>query len=125
MRRRMTLIVAGVAALAALALGGAAIAGATQGDERDDAEQTLTGAAAERASAAALKATGGGSVTELERDPEGGRTYEVEVKKPNGATVDIDLDSAFKVVAVDEDADEANESAEANEQSGLGRLSSS
>ena len=115
MRKRLTLIVAGVAALAVLALGGAAIAGATQGDEGDDAEQTLTGAAAERAKTAALKATGGGSVTELERDPEGGRTYEVEVKKPNGATVDIDLDSAFKVVAVDEDADEANERSDSDD----------
>jgi uncharacterized membrane protein YkoI len=111
-RKRLTLIVAGVAAVAAFALGGAAIAGATQGDE---GEQTLTGAAAERAKAAALKETGGGSVTELERDPEGGRTYEVEVKKPNGATVDIDLDSAFKVVAVDEDADEANEQSDSDD----------
>lgn len=107
MRRRLTLIVAGVAALAVLALGGAAIAGATQGD--DEGEQTLSGPAAERASAAALRATGGGSVTEVERDPEGGRLYEVEVKKADGSTVDVELDSSFKVVGEDRDKDDGAE----------------
>jgi hypothetical protein len=104
-------IVAGVGALAAFALGGAALAGATQGSEEDADEPTLSGRTAEQAEAAALKETGGGSVTELKHDPEDGRIYEVEVKKPNGAVVDIDLDSSFKVVAVDEDTDEATENA--------------
>jgi uncharacterized membrane protein YkoI len=109
-RRRVMFIVAGIAALAAFALGGAALAGATQGgDDAEEGETTLTGQAAEQARAAALKETGGGTVRELERDPEGGRVYEVEVKKPDGSVVDLDLDGSFKVVAVDEDADEANE----------------
>jgi Peptidase propeptide and YPEB domain len=110
-RRRLMFIVAGVGALAAFALGGAALAGATQGSEEDADEPTPTGQAAEQAKAAALKETGGGSVTELERDPEEGRVYEVEVKKPDGSVVDIDLDGSFKVVAVDEDTDEATENA--------------
>jgi hypothetical protein len=112
MRRRMTLIVAGVAALVAFALGGAAIANATQGSEGDDGSQPVSGAAAERAEAAALAQAGGGSVTELARDPEGARIYEVEVKKPDGSIVDIDLDRSFKVLAAENDSDEANESAE-------------
>jgi uncharacterized membrane protein YkoI len=109
MRRRVTFIVAGVAALAAFALGGAAIAAATQGDEGDEREQSLSGRVAERAQAAALRATGGGSVTEMERDVEDGRTYQVEVRKPDGSTVDVDLDSSFRVVETDVDGPEASE----------------
>jgi uncharacterized membrane protein YkoI len=109
-RRRVMFIVAGVALLAVFAFGGAALAGATQGgDDAAEGETTLTGEAAEQARAAALKETGGGTVRELERDPEEGRVYEVEVKKPDGSVVDLDLDASFKVVAVDEDADEAGE----------------
>lgn len=108
------LIVAGIAALAAFALGGAALAGATQGAEEDADEQSFSGSGAEQARAAALKEAGGGTVTGLERDPEGARTYEVEVRKPDGSVVDIELDQAFKVLAVDGDSDGANEN-EANE----------
>lgn len=107
----MTFILAGVAALAAFALGGAAIANATQGDEGDEAEQGLSGQVAERAQAAALKETGGGSVTEMERDVEDGRTYQVEVRKRDGSTIDVDLDSSFRVVATDVDGPEASENA--------------
>jgi uncharacterized membrane protein YkoI len=99
-RRRLTFIVATVAALAILAVGGVAVAGATQGD---DDEQPFTGQVAEQAKAAALKEAGGGSVIEMERDVEDGRTYQVEVRKADGTTVDIDLDGDFKVVAVDSD----------------------
>jgi hypothetical protein len=108
-RRRLTFIVATVAALAILAFGGVAIAGATQGD---DDEQPLSGQVAEDAKAAALKEAGGGSVTEMERDVEDGRTYQVEVRKADGTTVDVDLDAAFKVVAVDSDKPGQNEEAQ-------------
>jgi uncharacterized membrane protein YkoI len=108
-RRRIAFIVAGTAALAAFALGGAAIAGATQGGESDEAEQGLSGQVAERARAAALKETGGGSVTEMERDVEDGRTYQVEIRTADGSTVDVDLDASFKVVEVDVDGPEASE----------------
>jgi uncharacterized membrane protein YkoI len=105
MRRRMTLIAAGIAGLAALGLGGAAIANATQGD--DGAK--LTGATLQRASAAALKATGGGKVNESEYDSEDGATYELEVTQPDGTTVDVRLDSAYKVVAIEDDHEEPND----------------
>ena len=63
MKRRTTKIAAGLAAIAALALGGAAIANATQGGGGK-----LTQGEAAKASAAALRATGGGKVQAYERD---------------------------------------------------------
>jgi uncharacterized membrane protein YkoI len=106
MRRRVILIAAGIVAVAALALGGAAIANATMGDDGE----ALTGATLQRASAVALKATGGGRVTETEHDSEKGATYEVEVTKADGTQVDVRLDGSFKVVAVDGDHEEQNDS---------------
>jgi uncharacterized membrane protein YkoI len=106
MRSQVKKIAAGIAALAALALGGAAIANATGGG--GDGDQSLSGATAERASAAALKATGGGEVTASELDNEKGATYEVEVKKTDGSTVDVRLDKSFGVIAIDGDSEEAD-----------------
>ena len=103
MRKRTTIVIASVVALVALALGGAAIANARQGD--DGAK--LSGATLSRASTAALKATGGGEVNATEYDSEKGATYEVEVTKPDGSTVDVRLDEAFKVVAIDGDSEDA------------------
>jgi uncharacterized membrane protein YkoI len=102
MRKRVTIVVASIAALVALALGGAAIANARQGD--DGAK--LTGATLSRASAAALKATGGGEVNETEYDSEQGATYEVEVTKLNGSTVDVRLDDSYEVVAIEGDSED-------------------
>lgn len=107
MQKRLTKIVIGASALAAFALGGAALAGATGGDDSEGPDQALSGTVLEQASAAALQATGGGTVNETERDSEGGATYEVEVTKENGSTVDVRLDAGFDVVAVEgEDGDE-------------------
>ena len=106
MRRRLTLIGAGAVALVALALGGAAIANATMGDDGE----ALTGSDLQRATAAALAAAGGGRVTETEHDSEGGATYEVEITKPNGSEVEVRLDSSFKVVSVEGDREERGES---------------
>jgi uncharacterized membrane protein YkoI len=106
MRRRVTLIVAGVAGIAVLALGGAAIANARQGDDGEP----LSGATLQRASAAALKATGGGRVTETEHDSEDGATYEVEVTKADGSQVDVRLDGSFDVVTVEGDHEEDSDS---------------
>ena len=94
----------GVAALAALALGGAALAGATGGGD-----DSLSGDIASRAKAAALQATDGGKVSEMERDGEKGATYEVEVTKPDGSQVDVRLDERFGVVAIDSDEEHAGD----------------
>ena len=98
-------IAAAVAALAALALGGAAIAGATGGedDDRGDGDGALSATTAKRAGQAALQATGGGSLGQMERDGEKGATYEVEVTKTDGSQVDVRLDERFKTVAIDSD----------------------
>lgn len=108
MRRRLTMILAGLAALAALALGGAAIANAT-GLVGDDEEQ-LSGSEADRAGAAALRATGGGSVLESERED---GAIEVEVRKPDGTVVEVQLDSSYRVVGVgDEESNEDDDGSE-------------
>ena len=88
------------AAVLAAALGGAALAGAATGDD-----QALTGSTLDRASKAALDATGGGHVNQTERDGENGATYEVEVKKPDGSQVDVRLDDNFKVVVIEPDGE--------------------
>jgi hypothetical protein len=104
MKTRGRKIAAGIAALAALALGGAAIASATGGSD-----QQLSGDTATKASAAALKAVGGGKVTGSEQDGEKGATYEVEVTKTDGSVVDVRLDASYKVVAVDGDSERADD----------------
>ena len=99
-----------VAALAALALGGAALAGAANGgDDAGDDGGALTGSTLDRASKAALAATGGGEVNETERDNENGATYEVEVAKPGGGQVDVRLDEQFKVIVVEGDHEDEGE----------------
>ena len=102
---KKTLVI--VAALAALALGGAALAGAASGDDDGPGDDggALTGTTLDRASKAALDATGGGKVNETERDGENGATYEVEVAKTDGSQVDVRLDDQFKVVVIEGDSE--------------------
>jgi peptidase YpeB-like protein len=114
MKTRRMKIAAGIAALAAFALGGAAIAGA--GGAFDN-EESLKGQELARASAAALKATGGGTVNATERDSEKGAVYEVEVTKNDGSTVDVRLDGSYGVVAIDTDS-ETNDSGDTGEDAG-------
>lgn len=104
LKGRMARIAVGLGALTAFALGGAAIAGATQGS--DEAERSLQGPEADRARAAALQATAGGTVQGVERDSEKGATYEVEVRKADGSTVDVRLDGSYKVVTIDGDTED-------------------
>ena len=156
MRNRITKVFAGLAALAALALGGAALAsgqgsqqpanpsapaqqqevgadtdsiqdengkddatepaGAEEQDgadtdsvqdENGKSDDTLpAGATADKATAAALKAAGGGRANAVERDGEKGATYEVEVTKPDGSTVDVRLDANYGVVSIDSDSEQ-------------------
>jgi uncharacterized membrane protein YkoI len=96
-----TMGIAGLALAAALALGGGAVALAAG----DDGEGTVTGPDADRAAAAALAETGG-TVNAVERDSEGGATWEVEVTRPDGTTVDVRLDARYRVVAVDRDGED-------------------
>lgn len=106
MKKRMLKIAAGVAAVAALALGGAAIAGAS--GAFDDGSPSVPAPQADQASAAALRITGGGTANSVERDAENGGTFEVEVTKPNGSTVDVRLDGSYGLVVTEGDSEAAD-----------------
>ncbi len=97
------------AAIAGLAGGGAAIAGAAGGDDEggpDDGSGTpVTGSALDRASAAALEETGGGTVSGSEIDDEEGY-YEIEVARDDGSQVDVHLDRDFNVINAESDGGE-------------------
>ena len=122
MRNIRSMLVTGTA-VAAAAVGGAAIANATtstsstpagsnstgapaatrpnlpaHGTARhEDAEKPVTGAAAEKAKAAAVKSLGGGTAGTVTTNYTGGG-YEVDVTK-NGTTTEVHLDSSFNVQA--------------------------
>jgi uncharacterized membrane protein YkoI len=96
---RKTLIT-GAVVVAAIAGGtGVAVAGG------DDGEGQATGAGADQAKAAALKLVPGGTANAVERDGEKGATWEVEVRKPDGSTVDVRLDADYGKVAIDSDSE--------------------
>ena len=95
-----------VGVIAVLATGGAAIAGATGGDD-DGSDRAITGGALERASQAALEETGGGKVTETEAGDEESY-YEVEVTKADGSQVDVQLDRDFRVVGSETDREDGD-----------------
>jgi uncharacterized membrane protein YkoI len=107
MNRRMLKTLAAVGSALALALAGAAIARAA--GAFDDADSQLTGSQADRAKAAALRITGGGQANAVEQDSEAGATYEVEVTRPDGTTVDVSLDENLELVVIDGDS-ETNDS---------------
>jgi len=107
MKDKLKGIFIAVAAVAALAIGGAAIAGAAGGDD-DATDKPITGSALSKASAAALDHTGGGSVTETEAGDEEG-AYEIEVKLKDGSSADVHLDKNFKVLSQESDNDKGGE----------------
>ncbi len=87
----------GVAGVAVVALAGVG-AGIAAAGGSDDTEGPITGAALDRASAAALAETGEGRVTETEVADEDSY-YEVEVTLDDGSQVDVQLDRDFNVVS--------------------------
>jgi uncharacterized membrane protein YkoI len=101
MRRKLAFGAAVVLVVAAAATGIAIAAG---GDD----EQPLRGATYDRATAAALRHTGGGTVTETETGDDGA-AYEVEVRLSNGRQVDVQLDENFQVLGREADDDTAGE----------------
>ncbi len=113
MKDKLKGIAIAVAAGAALATGGAAIARAAGGDD-EASQKPISGGALDRASAAALEHTGGGSVTETEAGEEEG-AYEVEVKREDGSSVDVHLDRDFKVLSQVGDEDRGSEQDEASD----------
>jgi hypothetical protein len=63
----------------------------------EGAEKVVTGTAATKASAAAVKAAGGGTAGKVTTDYTGD-SYEVTVTKTDGSTTEIHLDSSFNAV---------------------------
>lgn len=103
MRKRVVIAAAGVAVVAAIGAGGVAVA--TSGDD-GPASHRYTQKQADAATEAALAATGGGTANSVESDNENGATYEIEVTKPDGSTVDVRLDEAYQVVVIEGDSEE-------------------
>jgi hypothetical protein len=127
MLKRFKQVLIGVAALAALAAGGSAIAGAatsrttttttttaTQSGStaqtppasnfpahgtaaHEGAEKAVTGDAATKAQAAAVKSVGSGTAGAVTTDYTG-NGYEVTVTKSDGSTVEVHLDSSFNAM---------------------------
>lgn len=102
MRKRIVIGAAGVAAAAAVVGGGVAVAG--NGDDGEASHQ-YTQEQADAATKAALEATHGGHANSVESDSENGATYEVEVTKTNGDTVDVRLDENYAVVVIEGDGE--------------------
>ena len=94
MQRKTMVIGAGVALVAAAAIG----TGVAMASGGDDNEEPITGDALNQASAAALEYTGEGRVTETEVGDEESY-YEVEVTLDDGSQVDVQLDESFHVVS--------------------------
>jgi uncharacterized membrane protein YkoI len=107
MNKRTKFLIVGASALA-IGAGGAGVAAATGGG--DDSEKPISRSALDRASEAALQATGGGSVTATEVGDEESY-YEVEITRGDGSQTDVQLDRQFNVVgqaADDESPDDGS-----------------
>jgi hypothetical protein len=104
-RSRKLMIVGG--SILALSAGGVGVAIAVGGD---DGDAQATGPGADRARSAALKITGGGTANGVEHGSENGGTWEVEVTKRDGNTVDVRLDENYNLVVVEGDSEVPDDS---------------
>jgi uncharacterized membrane protein YkoI len=107
MNRKLVLIAVLVIAVGAISAGFAIAAAG--GDE-----QPLTGTDLDKATAAALAHTGGGTVTETETGDDGA-AYSVEVRLGDGSQVEVNLDENFRVIGQDADDDGAGDDEGAND----------
>jgi hypothetical protein len=108
-RQEKWIVGAALAAVIVLAASGIAMAnGGNGGTEARDTDTPLTGTALERAEAAALAHTGGGTVIESEVGDDGA-AYGIEIRLDNGSTVEVSLDAAFKVIGSESDDDGARD----------------
>jgi uncharacterized membrane protein YkoI len=86
-------------ALAAVLIGGGTAIAVDTGADND---KPLTGSALDRATAAALQHTGGGTVIETEVGDDGA-AYGVEIRLDDGSVVEVSLDSNFQVIGQEAD----------------------
>jgi hypothetical protein len=101
MNRKLLLIIGLIVALGGLSAGIAVAAGAGGGDD-----PPITGSALDRATAAALQHTGGGTVVETEVGDDGA-AYGVEVRLDDGSVVEVSLDENYNVIGNEADDDGA------------------
>jgi uncharacterized membrane protein YkoI len=113
MRGRFRKGLMGLAAIAAFALGGSAVANAVSNSNGNDAtrssgsgqrtdEKALTGDTAAKVKEAALAKTGGGTVEAVETDGDGNAAYEAHIVKADGTRVTVYVDENFDVVGTEE-----------------------
>ena len=105
MKKRTIVTGLGAAVLVAGSAAGVAVATGVGGDNGDDGNETVTGQQADQATKAALDYTHGGRANSVERDSENGATWEVEVTKTDGNTVDVRLDQNYKLVVIEGDSE--------------------
>ncbi len=103
--KRNKIIAAGAAVLA-LGVGGVAVAAGGGDDAAEGPDVPISGSTLDEASAAALEATGGGTVTETEQGDEESY-YEVEVTLDDGSQVDVQLDRDLNVVGQSADGEDS------------------
>jgi hypothetical protein len=108
MQRSRKLLVLGGAILALIGAGGAI----TLAAGGDDTDEQATGPGVDQARRAALRVTGGGRANSVERDSEDGATWEVEVTRRDGRTVDVRLDEDYRLVVVEDDSEAPDGAAE-------------
>jgi len=102
-RSKKVVAVLGTATVFAVAGGVGAVAFASGDDTGDDGDVNVTGTEADRATDAALELTHGGTANSVERDSENGATWEVEVTRTDGDTVDVRLDENYGLVVIEGD----------------------
>jgi hypothetical protein len=112
MDKKRKWIVGGALALAVVA-GGTGLAIASGGDD----DRPLTGSELDKATAAALEHTGGGSVVETDVG-EDGAAYGVEIRLANGSVVELFLDANFHVTGEASDDDGAADQEGTGDQAG-------
>lgn len=103
MRTSPRRIMVTASAIAVTAAGAGTATAASGGDD----ESGATGPNADRARAAALAIEKGGTANSVERDDENGATWEVEVTRRDGTTVDVRLDAQYELVVVEKDGEDS------------------
>jgi uncharacterized membrane protein YkoI len=100
----------GIAVATVAAVGsGTGLALASTGEDSGD-DTPITGQALERASAAALEHTGGGTVVDSEVDNDREGYYEVEVELADGSITEVELSEDFSVVGTEQEgSDDRND----------------
>jgi hypothetical protein len=99
MNKRTKWMVAAGIAVAGLVGGSGAVMAAGAGDDAP-----LTGESRDKAVAAARAHVGEGEVTDTEVGDDGA-AYGVEIRKPDGAQVEVNLDQDYKVTGTEADDD--------------------